>query len=223
MAQKDRWEQEYADLRHLPSSRPRGVARAVASFIETHPELSGVAWDAGAGMGRNTIYLAEKGFKVLGTDVSTTALKAAQRAVDQAGQTDDVTLQEHNAGAQLGKPSETFSLVVDMMMLHLLDRNERQIYSTEINRTLVKGGFLLFKTLAADSEDAQQLIKEHPGPEDDSYILPESGMIEKCFTPDSLAELFNPLQAVKLDKLTEQVDAFGGTFTRTYYVGVMQK
>jgi len=221
--QKNRWEQEYSQLQNLPSSRTRKPSNALMQFLDSYPDLKGTALDLGSGNGRNSEYLAQQGYTVTGIEFSQTANKLAREAIEEENLEKQVTFLEQSVGEPLPFPDASFDLIIDMMVLHLLDAAEREIYRHEVIRLLKPGGFYLFYTIAADSPAAQELFQSSPGPEPHSYVIPQTGMIEKGFTEEELVEMFVPLQHVQLEKETRFTPAFGDVYERVYYSGIFQK
>ena len=221
--QKERWEKEYKQLLNLPSSRTRKPSPALVEFIIEHQELSGYAFDIGSGKGRNSIYLARHGYQVVGIEIVKYALEIAEREAKKAGVAERVHFHEMSIGEALPFDHESFDLIVDMMTLHLLNYQERLNYQKEVIRLLRPGKFFLFSTLAAESSAAQDLFRSSPGPEVNSYVIPQSGMVEKCFTEDELIAMFTPLTVVQLKRITARTPAFGDVYERTYYNGIMLK
>lgn len=98
--------------------------------------------DLGCGAGRHCIYLAEKGFNVIGLDVSTSALKlAAERAEVQGLKTNATFLKATmtNIPFKEGK----FDAVVSVSVIHHAMRRDIAKAITEIHRVLRKDGLFL--------------------------------------------------------------------------------
>jgi len=99
---------------------------------------SGSVITLGCGVGRETIYLAKKGFDVIGLDFSSTAIrKARQRAkaegVDVQFVVDDLTSLKHVSG--------TYDLVMDFGALNDLSRNARDLYMHNVIPLTRPGGY----------------------------------------------------------------------------------
>jgi SAM-dependent methyltransferase len=96
------------------------IAMAVEGRIEPCRAIT-----LGCGVGRETIYLAKKGFDVIGLDFSSTAIKKARRRSNAAGVevpfiVDDLT--------NLQKVSGTFDLVTDFGALNDMNQAARDLY-----------------------------------------------------------------------------------------------
>jgi SAM-dependent methyltransferase len=96
----------------------------------------------GCGTGRETIYLAKRGFDVIGVDFSSTAIKKAQRNAVAAGVelelfVDDLTDLRHSY--------ETYDLVTDFGALNDMSQNSRDLYMENVlPLTRPQGHYLMF-------------------------------------------------------------------------------
>ena len=162
-------------------------------------------------------------FYVVGTEISQVAIAAAKEKIRQANLEEKIIVQEKSAGERQDFPDGHFDLILDMMVLHLLTPQERDVYAQEVVRLLAPAGHFLFYTIYADSPAAQDLFQRSPGPESNSYVIPQSGMIEKCFTQVEITQSFSPLKVVSLQTKTEFTPAFGDIFERVYLQGLLEK
>lgn len=83
----------------------------------------------GYGVGRETIYLAKKGFDVIGIDFSSTAIRRARRKAQAEGVkvsffVDDLTHLQHISG--------TFDLITDFGAFNDLSQNARDLYMKNV-------------------------------------------------------------------------------------------
>ena len=128
---------------------PVGWIFGPSSEIENYVDLaidgrleSGSVITLGCGVGRETIYLAKKGFDVIGLDFSFTAIqKARQRAkvegVDVQFVVDDLTKLKHISG--------TYDLVMDFGALNDLSQDARDLYMQNvISLTKPRGYYVMF-------------------------------------------------------------------------------
>lgn len=222
--QKEIWEKEYSKDKNLPSSTTLFPSKTLKNFLENNKVVKGDALDIGSGIGRNSIYLAQQGFKnIIGIEISEAAIKKARQNVKALKLQDKIKFINASAGKTLPFEDSSFDLVVDMMVLHLLDKEERETYVKEILRVLRPNGYYVLQTLDAESPSAQALFKKQPGPEKDSYIIKESGAIEKCFSIKDLTIIFSKLDTIRLESKTSNTAAFNGVFERSYISGVFAK
>jgi SAM-dependent methyltransferase len=220
--QRARWINEYTKHHNLPAQYGEVPSRALSNFLSTHQltpsEKAPQALDVGCGLGRNSRELARHGYEVVGIDIVPSAIEEA-RAITAAAELDTVCVfTELSSGDPLPFAPRAFDLVIDMMTLHSLNAEERAIYAGELLRVMKPGATFLLHTLATDPASTE-LIASNPGPEDGSYVLPETDMVEKVFTKEELLALFAGLECVSLKPQTRETTAFGSTFTRTYWIG----
>lgn len=184
------WDKEYTNPEHLKLSVVEsGDLAKFTRWVERRkradilaPQASAI--DAGCGNGRNLIFLArEFGMQGVGVDISSAAIAQARRA------SGDLPLSYHvgTAGAPLPAPDESQTLALDMMTSHFLDAASRELLRDELFRVLAPGGFLFMKTFLKDQDlHTERLLKEHPGPEDGSYIHPIMGVAEYVYSEEEL-------------------------------------
>src|SRR5262245_52972785 len=111
--QRDLWNREYGTLKVIPSSTRTLASKAILLFSEILDfKRFEKVLDAGCGIGRNAIYLAEKGCQVHAVDISEIALNKLQAAALKGGVTEQITI--HNTALE-SFPFEdnSFDLVID--------------------------------------------------------------------------------------------------------------
>lgn len=104
------------------------IERLVELAIDGRIE-PGRAITLGCGLGRETIFLAKKGFEVIGLDFSPTAIKRARRRAKAEGVevrfiVDDLTNLQHVSG--------TFDLVTDFGALNDMNQKARDLYMQNV-------------------------------------------------------------------------------------------
>ncbi|HEY42399.1 MAG TPA: class I SAM-dependent methyltransferase [Anaerolineae bacterium] len=133
------------------------------AFLENHEP--GRALDIGCGTGTNLITMARRGWQVTGVDVSSRAIRQAQRKAYAAGLQiqlirDDVTSVHTVAG--------TFDLALDIGCFHSLSREERIRYASNLTRFIKPGGtFLLYTWLEQNTESENR----HPSQESVTHLF----------------------------------------------------
>ena len=131
--------------RFVPVDWIFGSSKKIESFVDLAIDgqmESGSVITLGCGVGRETIYLAKKGFEVIGVDFSPTAIKKARRrakaeGVDVKFVEDDLTKLQHVHG--------TYDLVMDFGALNDLSQSARDLYMENIlPLTKSEGFFVMF-------------------------------------------------------------------------------
>lgn len=118
----------------------------VVNATERNYLKAGKVLDIGCGRGRNSLYLAKKGFKVYGIDIS-------KSAIDSARKKDVCKEIEFIAGDVLKSPfkNEFFDSTVDAGCFHTVSPKYRKRYLNEISRTLKSNGVFLLRCFSEHS------------------------------------------------------------------------
>ena len=109
--------------------------------------------DLGTGPGTQAIELAKKGFKVIGSDISRSAIKKAKLSASNVNFVIDNIL---NSKFE----SETFDYILDRGCFHVLSVDERIIYLNQIKRILKKNGMIFLKCMSKNEKN----ISDDKGP-----------------------------------------------------------
>ena len=100
-------------------------------------EIIGPVLDAGCGTGENALFLAARGFEVVGVDAVEAAVEAARRTAAARGL--DVRFLVHDALALEGL-GRRFATVVDSGLFHTFDDGERLRFAKSLAAVLALGG-----------------------------------------------------------------------------------
>lgn len=132
---KQHWEDRYAERDRIWSGR---VNRWLAEVAE--PLAPGRALDLGCGEGGDTIWLAERGWQVVGVDISETALGRAAEEAAARGLTDRVDLRQMNLSESL--PEGAFDLISAQFLQSLVHLDRERIFAAAA-RAVAPGGVLV--------------------------------------------------------------------------------
>ncbi len=223
------WELEYQDPKLLtgqfaPQSfvlRALKVLKKQYGFRPSDKEMV----DLGCGIGRNTIYLAEKGATISGFDISRTAIRAAKSVARERG-FGDMTLQvqDFNERARIRAEDAAVDLTLCIMMFHLLNAAARPALASEIARATKPGGFLVLRTLAKEGDkNAKQLLQDFPTNEEGTYKMPGTGFHEHVFTKEELLNLFPGFSVVLCKKQTGYQTVGERRYARQYWECILQR
>ncbi|MET9776983.1 class I SAM-dependent methyltransferase [Streptomyces sp. NPDC006367] len=134
-APADFWEARYRDTARVWSGRPNDLL-----VRETAGLTPGTALDLGCGEGADAVWLATRGWRVTGVDISATALERAAAHAAEAGVGDRVAWERHELGRSF--PEGTF----DLVSAHYLQSPvplDRQTVLRAAARAVADGGTLL--------------------------------------------------------------------------------
>ncbi|AKM83760.1 MAG: SAM-dependent methyltransferase [Candidatus Campbellbacteria bacterium GW2011_GWD1_35_49] len=230
--QKDIWEKEYRNPKLVTGhDKPQSVflkfLKWYKTYLKTYRDRVPVSFeglrvlDLGSGTGRNANYLAEKQADVFGMEISQTAIDTAKTRAGNLG----AKYIKQSIGEKYSFENEYFDLVIDITSSNSLDEAEREIYLSEVNRVLRKDGIFFVRALCKDGDkNAQFLLKNNSAREKDTYIMPETGLIERVFSKDNFIEIYSKYFKILDMKKTESYSTVNGrVFKRKFWVVTMQK
>lgn len=227
MPQGKVWEQEYRKSKLLKfHPEPQKDTLRFFKFLRRKHDVSIEGkriLDLGSGTGRNANYLAKEGAEVTGIEISPTAVSIAKtEAVDLLL---SPTYLIKSFGEAFPFPDNTFDIIIDVTSSNSLNESERDIYLSEVNRTLKPGGFLFVKALCKDGDkNAKELIKKNPGKEKDTYIMKELGLTERVFTREDFTALYGKyFKTLSLEKKESYSKMNSRSYKRNFWLGYFQK
>ncbi|MHA2105635.1 MAG: class I SAM-dependent methyltransferase [Candidatus Hodarchaeales archaeon] len=152
--------------------------------------------DLGCGMGRHTLYLAKKGFLVIGSDISSTALKKADKWLKN--KIKNYSLIEHDM-IELPFLDNHFDAVVSTNVIHHNRLKDVKKTVNEIRRVLNKNG-LVFVTIASTKDHK---YREGKKLEPHTYLRP-SGVIHHFFDEKRAKKLFSKFKIINIEEKAYQ-------------------
>jgi SAM-dependent methyltransferase len=139
----DRWTAEFWDERY--GSSPALWSGHVNAVVMTETEMlsPGTALDVGCGEGGDALWLAARGWRVDGVDVSQVALDRAARHAGEAGPEIDERLTWTRRDLLAWRPPEAAYDLVTVSFMHLPGGNRRLVYDALAGAVAVGGSFLV--------------------------------------------------------------------------------
>jgi SAM-dependent methyltransferase len=142
------WDERYSSAERLWSGLPNAQLVAQASDL-----IPGLALDAGCGEGADAIWLAARGWRVTGVDVSAVALeRAAQHAADQGADVAGRLTWERRDLLDWGPEPDAFDLVTSAFMHPAGDA--LRVFQQRLAAGVRPGGTLLIVTHHVDDVQA---------------------------------------------------------------------
>jgi SAM-dependent methyltransferase len=129
------WEDRYAGTERVWSGRVNPVLADVVA-----PLAPGTALDLGCGEGADTVWLAQRGWRVTAVDISTTALRRTVEHATAAGVADRVTVRRHELGVTF--PEGEFDLVSAQFLQSPVEFARDDVLR-RATRAVAPGGLLL--------------------------------------------------------------------------------
>jgi ubiquinone/menaquinone biosynthesis C-methylase UbiE len=221
---KEDWEQEFR-LRHaIPSSTRQEPAKALQLFSELLKLGSPMkVLDAGAGNGRNTVYLAERGCQVTALDFADFALEETTRRVAHAGLETRVSIVRHFIDGALPFPENSFDFVLDAYVFcHFLREEVGHRFWRGMARVTKPGGYLLSIVFSTEDEYYAKLLKDRP---DESIVCdPANGIWKRLYSEQEIRSFFSRQFEVKYFAKFEFSDCvMGKRFQRVLFISALRK
>ena len=149
------WDRSYRDGSYLEHWDPPRVPGELPGLVASRVVPAGATvLDVGCGAGLEAVWMAERGFAVVGVDSSREGVLRAEERAARAGVEVD-----WRPGSVYDLPigDASIDLILDRGCLHGIDREDRPDYAAEIDRVLRPGGLLLLRG-AAEDDDEQGVV-----------------------------------------------------------------
>ncbi|ETB63575.1 TPA: class I SAM-dependent methyltransferase [Candidatus Nomurabacteria bacterium] len=180
--------------------------------------------DLGCGTGRNSNYLSGLGNSVIGIEISKTALNLAKtRSVQtQFGRVEYIL---GDIGEPYNVDDNWADVILDVTSSNSLNEKGREVYLSEMNRVLKKGGYIFVRALCKDgNKNVKNLLKNNPGKEYDTYVIKEIGLTERVFSREDFIKTYSRyFKILKLEKKTNYTTFNDRIYKRDYFIAYIQK
>lgn len=225
--QGNAWDREYKNPKLVTKrEEPQSDTLRFLKFLKKDQKYQvedKVILDLGCGTGRNANYLAEKGNKVIGIEISKTAINIAKERARELGVKVEYIL------GDIGEPYQvednSIDLVLDITSSNSLNEQGREIYLKEVNRVLKNGGYVFVRALCKDgNKNVKNLLKMSPGREYDTYIIKEIGLTERVFSREDFTKMYSQyFKILHLEKKSNYTTFNNRIYKRDYWLAYMQK
>lgn len=227
MAQEKVWDNEYKRSKLLTKeNKPQADVVRFVQYLrrEENLEMEGLkVLDLGSGTGRNSFYFAELGAEAIGLEISKTAVDIAVENAEKAGL--DVAYIKQSIGDKFPLDDNSVDIILDVTSSNSLTEEEREVCLSESKRVLKTGGFFFVKALCKDGdENAKYLIKNFPGKEEDTYIMPELGVTERVWTKTDFTTTYEKYFTIlNLEKKTSYSRMNNRSYKRNFWIAYLKK
>jgi len=201
---KQVWEASFEEqvARRAYNTAPvEAVARTVSYYLRARFSPGDLAdldfLEMGCGAGSNLIWLAQKGMRVSGVDISATALSLARRSLVAAGYADRIgRLVECSVGC-IPFEDTSFDGIVEACVFQHLQRPEREAAFREVRRLLKPGGLFVGYMLDIGHTVFQKKSSEQLA-EDPGTLMLKEGKSNIYLTNIGLCHFFTMTEIVDL-------------------------
>lgn len=225
--QGNTWDREYRNPKLVTGKEdPQADTLRFLKFLKKDQKYrveDKVVLDLGCGTGRNSNYLADMGNKVIGIEISKTAINKALNRAKDLGISVDYRLGD--IGAKYDIEDNSIDVVLDVTSSNSLDEKGRDIYINEMNRVLKKGGYIFVRALAKDgNKNVKNLLKMNPGKEYDTYIMKDMGLTERVFSREDFIKMYSKyFKILNLEKKTGYSTFNNRIYKRDYWLAYLTK
>jgi len=190
-------------------NKPSLFAKEVVKYFPS----SGKVLDLGAGQGQDSRYFAKKGYEVVSTDVSDSAL-----AINREKIPDDIkskiSVQELDLSKKFTYPDESFDVVYAHLSLHYFDKETTIKIFSEIERILKSGGVIAFLVNSTNDPEYGTGLKI----EDDFFEIDKT--LKRYFSVQTVKDFISEFETIILDDSGETYkDKAKGLHNLIRYVG----
>jgi SAM-dependent methyltransferase len=125
------------------------------AILEGTGKIKGSVLDSGCGPGRTSLYLADRGYRVLGVDISINAIRRAKKNAAKTGS--KAVFQQANM-CEFTSFDRMFDTVVDIGCFHSLYQEDRASYAANLFRICCPGAVIYLRAIS----EHNRTKGEHP-------------------------------------------------------------
>ncbi len=222
----NQWEQEYQNPQFLTlGTEPLSDVRHFMKWLRRKQKVDTTDFlvlDNGCGNGKNLKYIVQEfANSGIGYDIAETAINTAR----ELSQGLPITYYVQSFTDPLPAASNSIDLALDVTASHVLSESDRSYYISELARKIKPGGYLFLRTLCLEGDqNAKNLIKQFPGSNNQSYVLPGTGIAETVFTWQDILDLYSKdFEILFYEKTTGYQKWNNQSYKRNYWVVYLQK
>jgi SAM-dependent methyltransferase len=239
------WEKEYKEKKLMSGDKPQKSFLKFLKFLkkESKKEREGGVFmggnltntqktvlDLGSGNGKNSVFLAKKGYGVFGLEFSKNAIDLAQDLKSKnIGEIKifggEVSFWQKSIGEKFDFSDDSFDIILDITSSNSLNKKERETFLQESQRVLKKDGYFFARGLLKDGDtNAKLLLKKYSTEEKNTYKIPEFGLTERVFEKKELEGLYGKyFKILNFEKETHYTTYGSNKYKRNFWVLYMKK
>ncbi|MDA3940987.1 MAG: class I SAM-dependent methyltransferase [Spirochaetia bacterium] len=190
------WESTFNRKPDIFGKNPSEPAISASELLKS--EEKNYILELGAGQGRDTLFFAQRGFKVNALDYSTKSLDTIKEKAAESGLSDKINTKYHDIRKPLPFDDSTFDTCFSHMLYCMaLTTKEIEFLSKEILRVLKPGGLNIFSVRQTEDDYYKKGI--HHG--EDMYEM--QGFIVHFFSREKVEDMAQGYNIISIDKIEE--------------------
>jgi tellurite methyltransferase len=177
--EKTIWDKKYSERSHSSLEPDPFLVSAYEEFIADRP--TGSALDLAGGVGRHSIWLAQRGWRVKLLDISEVGIRQAEENAARTGTASSISVKACDLGNAQELGREQYDLVVVFFYL------QREVFSA-LAAAIKPGGFLIYRTYTTEQKNFAG------GPSHPMFLL----------EPNELLRAFSSLRVLRYHETIQQ-------------------
>ena len=137
---EDGFDEAYAGTPPWDIGRPQSAIRSL--FEKDEISFEGPILDLGCGTGENSLFLADRGYSVLGVDASPRAIEKAKAKAESRDVAGNIDFRVQDALSLDGLDDE-FGVVIDCGLFHVFDDETRRTYVSSLKSAIAPDGHVV--------------------------------------------------------------------------------
>ena len=220
------WANEYK-RQGIPSSFRKDPTNALVDFIswlETQSSNENqIAADLGCGLGRNTFYLANRGFSVIAIDLLQDNVDAVKREADQTNL--QITTFAQDVSSKWPIMPNSLDIAIDIFCYkHITNKQSQKNYRKELWKAMKPNGFYFIFLASINDGFYGPLLENSPCPTEKMVVDPYANIPSYLYSISDLSNEFSDMfSVIEASEKTSSSPMHRKTYTRKVINIILQK
>lgn len=217
------WKKEY-EQQGIPSSYRNEPSSVVSKFFYPYYKTRSPqkfikkVVDMGCGLGRNSIFFAEKGFDVTALDIVADNIEQIQQYAEEHNL--KITAICGDVTEKIPAEDNSVDIIIDIFCYkHQLNDNKREFYRKELCRILKDNGYYLLSLAGKDDGYYGPLLQEN----NNQIIDPHTNIGSVLFDPEDIKKEFAGYKIKKIQTTRKNGLMHGKEYERVTHAFIMKK
>lgn len=226
--QQQIWEEAHKKATDFPSVKDQEPSSNVVWFLDFLTQQNilppKMILDIGSGNGRNAVFLAKKGFNVIGIDYANYAVRVATDLAKKNNVEKNTQFISTELDYEWNVYSDYFDAALDCYASIDIETPEgRETYKKQLLRALKKEAYVLVTVVSVDDEIEKELLRTNPGPEKYSTLWPGTGKFQKNYDEDELQKFYRDFKIITLERIEKDAEKLGKKYKAVNFRMIIQK